>query len=413
MSITEQIIDQILSNLKPKHEKKIGVEIEAIVYDKDSKRLPPNSDTSNSSEKIIAELEELQSNDEIKSGYTLEPGGQIEWASPPLSTLHEIDKQLKKHKQRFNKISEREHLTVNPYSVEPNFLPEEIPLIKNEKYRLMDKMFEQTGELGKWMMRNTSSVQINIDYYSQEEAEKMAFVADCITPLASILFANSPFWKGEPVGKTNLRYKIWYHTDNNRCSDLFDHNIYSEKSLIRKYAEYVQSVPAIFIDDGKKINSFKGALGDWFKNLNNEGELSKKEIQIALHQIFTHVRFKNVLEIRGCDKPPEGFELAPVAFWTGLLLSEDALNKSFELVKKWSNNEREELKKNTFSVDIQQSAPLGRKIGEWINDFVAISEKGLEERSKIHKIESEINFLSSYIDYINKIGFPTLAEQAD
>lgn len=411
MSITEQIIDQILSNLKPAHERKIGVEYETIVYDKNLKRIPANSENSMSSQSIIKELEEMQVNDTIKSWYTLEPGGQIEWASPPLLSLHEIDQYLERHKQRFNKIIEQENLEINPYSVEPIYLPGEIPLIDNEKYRLMDDRFAQAGELGRWMMRNTSSVQINLDYSSREEAEKMAFVADCLTPIATILFANSPFWKGKPVGETNLRYKIWHDTDKTRCCDLFDHNIRSEKNLIQKYAEFIQKVPAIFIDDGQKISSFPGTLGEWMEGLARDDMLSDQEIQIALHQIFTHVRFKNVIEIRGCDKPPVGFELAPVAFWVGILLSENALDEAFEIVKKWTNKERELLKTNAFTINLSQNAPKGKNIGDWIDKFVSLSEKGLGERSMFYKIDNELGFLLPYIEHIKRHGIPSIAEQ--
>jgi len=412
MNVTKQIVDQILSNIKPPRERKIGVEYETIVYDKDLKRIPANSEKSISSDSIIKELENMQENDTIKSWYTLEPGGQIEWASPPLMTLHEIDQYLIRHKQRFNKIIEKENLKINPYSVEPNYLPEEIPLIDNEKYRLMDKRFVQAGELGRWMMRNTSSVQINLDYSSQDEAEKMAFVADCITPIASVLFANSPFWKGGPVGNANLRYNIWHNTDKSRCCDLYDHKIFRKDGLLEKYAEFIQNVPAIFVENKDQvIEAFSGTLGQWLDRLNREEKLTAREIQIALHQIFTHIRFKNVIEIRVCDKPPTGFELAPVAFWVGILFSESALKEAFEIVNKWTKKEREQLKESAFSINLEHIALQSKTIGGWISEFARLAERGLNERAKVYKIDSELGFLSSYIEHTNKYGIPSLAFQ--
>ncbi len=412
MNLTERIETVILSNLQPANERKIGIEYENIFYNSRGMRTPVDPADEISATDILNELEEAQAVNVLKSGYTLEPGGQIEWASPPLSTIHEIDKHHRIHKERITNIAAREQLTQLDYSLEPTFEPTDIALINNDKYRLMDKMFSKTGSLGKWMMRNTVSVQINIDYSSRKEAEKMAFVVDCLTPIASILFANCPFWQGNPAGNTNLRYKIWNATDNSRCGDLLDHGIASAKDLIRRYAEYVQTVPAIFVvGKQQKITEFDGTLGEWLELLNEEGQLDDDAIQIALHQIFTHVRFKNVIEIRGCDKPPAGFEMAPVAFWTGLLLDEGALENTYEIVRKWSLSEREQLKNAAFSLDLEQRAPEERTIKEWINIISDISKQGLSNRSKNLGITEEISFLDVYLDYINEKGIPAVTLQ--
>lgn len=412
MNLTERIESVILSNLKIPNERKIGIEYECIFYNSKGSRIPVNPSDEISAKDILQELDDLQKEDRIKSGYTLEPGGQIEWASPPLTTLHEIDIYQNIHKERMKGIAIRERLSKLEYSVEPTYAPTEIELINNEKYRLMDKMFTKTGSLGQWMMRNTTSVQINIDYSSREAAEKMAFVVDCLTPIASILFANSPYWGGQPTGNANLRYKIWGATDNSRCGDLLDHGITSAENLIHRYAQYVQTVPAIFIlNSDQQVVEFNGLLGDWLQRLAKEGRLSDNDIQTALHQIFTHMRFKDVIEIRSCDKPPNGFEMAPVAFWTGLLLDEATLNEIYKTVKKWTLSEREKLKQAAANLNLDQSAPRNRSIKEWIKGISNTSIKGLINRAKTLAIEEETHFLTGYIDLVNENGIPALTAQ--
>lgn len=409
MNLTERIESVILSNLQPSEERKIGIECECFFYDSDQRRIPVNPTNRFSATDFLNEMIDLQSNDEIKAGYSLEPGGQLEWASPPMKTLHEINTQFMQHKARVSEIVKREKLKIIDYSLEPLYTPTEIELIDNEKYRLMDKMFTETGKLGQWMMRNTTSIQINIDFSSRQEAERMAYIADCLTPIASILFANSPFWKGKPCGKENLRYKIWNSTDNSRCGNLLDHEIESSNSLVSKYAQYVQSVPAIFIEDERgKIVGYNGTLGDWLSDLKNTGRQTDDNIQVALHQIFTHVRFKNVLEIRGSDRPPSGFEFAPVAFWTGLLLDDETQNDIFAIVNEWTLENRKKLNLSAYKLDLTQEGPNNNSIGKWIDIICELALKGLTRRSKVYSMENEKIFLEEYLDIFHKRGILSL-----
>ena len=116
-------------------------------------------------------------------------------------------------------------IDIGYFSVEPISNPLDIVLINSNKYQLMHNLFKNTGKLGPWMMRNTASIQVNIDYTSEEDAIEMAYVADAIQPLVSILLSNAPFIQGETVGTENLRWKIWNDTDSSRCGTLFEHDL--------------------------------------------------------------------------------------------------------------------------------------------------------------------------------------------
>ena len=107
----------------------------------------------------------------------------------------------------------------------------------------MDKYMSQSGSMGRWMMRNTASIQINLDTTDPKNMEEIAFVSDCINPIASYLFANSPYKQLTPTGFQNVRQLIWHDTDQLRCGNLFDHQIYSSNGLIDKYIDYVMKVP--------------------------------------------------------------------------------------------------------------------------------------------------------------------------
>ena len=121
-----------------------------------------------------------------------------------------------------------------PYGLDPHYSPDQIELINQSKYKIMDKNMARSGSMGKWMMRCTSSIQVNFDASSEEDMEETVFIADCLHPIAAYLFSNSPFKNYKPAHQKNLRSIIWANTDNTRCNNLFDHGIVSKDGLLDK-----------------------------------------------------------------------------------------------------------------------------------------------------------------------------------
>jgi glutamate--cysteine ligase len=248
---------------------------------------------------------------------------------------------------------------------------------------------------------------------SQEDAEIMAFIADCLEPICAVLFANSPFMNSRPTGTENPRYRIWNDTDSVRCKNLLDHGITSHKNLVKKYSEYLQDVPAIFVlNQEGEFKGFDGTFGEWLSNQEKSGVLQDRDIQLALHQIFTHVRFKHILEVRGSDRPPYGFELAPAAFWTGLLASENTKYEVLEIVKTWTTAERKHLNKTVYKINLDQEGPAGKTIKQWIKTFSSLSVKGLKERADFFGIESESKFLEPFVNDVLSKGPKSIQTQA-
>ena len=179
---------------------------------------------------------------------------------------------------------------------------------------------EERGSLGKWMMRNTCSIQINYDIKNSKDLEESVYILDCLHPVLSYLFSYSPFQKGGVIGNLNLRNHIWENTDDSRCKSLINHGIIDEKSVLDAYIDFIFQVPGIFKLDGENnIQKTKLSLGEDLKIKHSKGILRQEDIKAALHQIFTNVRLKNLIEVRDIDCLPVNSIMAPVAFVTGLI----------------------------------------------------------------------------------------------
>jgi len=267
-----------------------------------------------------------------------------------------------------------------------------------KKYQLMNERFQVTGHHGPWMMRNSSSVQVNIDMINEKDGEEMAFVADCLQPFCFLLFSNAPFIENDLAKNRNLRLKVWNDTDSTRCGNLFDHGITKHQNLIDSYVEYMLTVPAIFVfDKYSNVREFGGTLGDWLKTLYKDGTLSNKHVHSALRQIFTHVRFKRVLEVRGSDRPPFGYELAPAAFWCGALTAKNVRKEILERVSCWSDRERKYLNTAALSLNFSQKGPEGKTCEQWLKIVTDYALRGLDERKTFLGIKSEKVFLEGFL----------------
>ena len=393
-----RVLKTILSNLVPPQNRRIGVEIETLFYDSLFRRIPVNKGKSFSAEDLMNSLLGFQVLSAFPCTYSLEPGGQLEWASSPFVSLHEINLQFQSHCSLLKKICLDNNLIPIDFSIDPIYSPSDVNLIDMKKYALMENRFFSTGRLGSWMMKNSTSVQINIDLVNKNDGEEMAYVADCIQPIFSLLFAHSPFASGLPVNN-NYRLKVWNNTDKQRCGHLIEHGINKKEGLLNQYIDYVFDVPSIFIETREStIVNYKDTLGRWLLEKHLSKELLNKNVLSALHQIFTHVRFKNVIEIRGGDRPPFGYELAPVAFWCGLLTAEKTRKHILDLVLEWTQEERVALNLAAESLNLTQIGPQGKTLGRWLKIVSDVAIQGLEERMIFFKIESEKKYLEPYLE---------------
>jgi glutamate--cysteine ligase len=415
MGLKEEIKRVILAPLEAGDERMIGVELEDFIYDKKSKRIPVNPGSEYSASDLLKNLIDLQVNDKYKAYYSIEPGGQIEWASTPRRSLHDVQIELNSHQKRLNHLLTAHQLEKIDLSVEPIYLPNEIDFIDHKKYELMHELFLRTGKHGPWMMKNTTSIQVNIDILSKTDAEEMAFLADCLTPFCVLLFANGPFMAGNPANNSNHRYNFWNDTDPSRCGNLFDHGIHNKDQLLDKFVDIVLDAPSIFtVSISNDIKKFDGSLKQWLQALEQSDVLDEHKINIALHQIFTHVRFKkHVLEIRGTDRPPTGFEIAPAAFWVGLLTVDSIRDQLVKIFSRWSLDERKIANANASILSLSNIGPAGKNMMEWINIFSVLAIDGLKIRSESLHIDNEQDLFTPYLKMINERGIPAIFMQDD
>ena len=413
MELKEKIKSVILSPLETGKDRMIGIELEDFIYDMKGRRIPVNPGSEYSASDLLKNLIDLQVDDKYKAYYSIEPGGQIEWASTPRRSLHDVQIELNSHQTRLNQLFTTNQLETIDLAVEPIYLPNEIDFIDHKKYKLMHELFLRTGKYGPWMMRNTTSVQVNIDILSKTDAEEMAFLADCLNPFCVLLFANGPFMAGKPAKNSNNRYNFWNDTDPSRCGDLFDHGIHSKEQLLDKFVDIVLDAPSIFtISSSNDIKEFDGSLKQWLQTLDQSEVLDEHKIDIALHQIFTHVRFKkHVLEVRVADRPPTGFEMAPAAFWVGLLTVDTIRDQLMKIFSRWSVDERKIANANACILNLSNIGPAGKNMMEWINIFSGLALDGLKIRSESLHIDNEQDLLTPYLNIINVRGIPAIFMQ--
>jgi glutamate--cysteine ligase len=410
--IIHKIIDVVGSKLRTPETVTTGVEIENILYDNNLQRVPVNIGETFS---IMDIKERLESTDAQPAHViTVEPGGQLEYASPPRSTLDDLKNAWNSYLASLLEICEEENLMLLDFALDPLYSPDDIAIIDHKKYHLMWQCFATTGKLGHWMMLNTTSVQINYDYTSLEEAERLAFLADALHPFVSVIFANAPFRSGSVTGNQNIREIIWNDTDPARCGTLLDHNISASQGLVRSFIDYLLATPTIFtLTRADDIGIFDGSLMEWLSSLDDEGGLGASDALAALHHIFTQVRFKEILEIRGPDRPPFGFELAPVAFLTGLLRTSAVSDKLYDIILSWSPEERRQVQSKAQTLDLSQKAFGRRTFHAWIEQLFSMALDGLTAGNAQSEAGHERIFLESFAENFLRNGPVSLQIQKD
>jgi len=407
MKINKIIKSHILSQVVDKGRRKIGIEVECFVYTKNYKRLSVNPSKGYSAIDLLHDLNNISKKE--NGSYSLEPGGQIEWSSPPFEDIRDLEKSIHSYKKAIDSVLEKKGLSSLYIGVEPFFDPDSIDLIKQKKYQLMNLNMEKRGTLGKWMMRNTSSIQLNYDIIDENDLEAVMFVADCIHPISAYLFSNSPFQLGKPVGENNLRNHIWEDTDTTRCRTLFDHRINQPEHLLDLYIEFMMEVPGIFQLDGNLvIQDTDLTLGKDLKKKLINGKIRSEDIEAALHQIFTNVRLKSLIEIRDIDCLPFNHILAPVAFFTGLISDNSIRDQLINEFLSWSPQDRKHWNKIALKLDADQIGPKKRKFMQWIKWAGEIAIEGLQKRN----LDETKYFLEYYQNVIDN-GSLSIQRQND
>jgi glutamate--cysteine ligase len=317
------------------------------------------------------------------AGLSLEPGGQFELSGAPLDTIHQTNAELDGHFSALKTVAAPLGIGFLALGMSPKWRRGEIPLMPKHRYAIMAKYMPQVGSLGLDMMFRTCTVQANLDFSSEADMVKKLRVSLALQPVATALFANSPFTEGKLNGFLSARSEIWRHTDAARTGMLpfaFD-----EGMSFERYVDYALSVPMYFVKRGDIYHDVAGAD---FRDL-LEGRLAPLPGEHAtladwanhLSTIFPEVRLKRYLEMRGADAGPRPFLPALPALFAGLLYEPSSLDAAWDLVKDWNTGAREKLRADVPRFGLAATIN-GRRLGEVAAEVLRFARAGLAKRNR-------------------------------
>jgi len=277
---------------------------------------------------------------------SLEPGGQFELSGAPLKTVHEVGAETRQHLDQVIAAGTPHSIGLLGVGFSPNWTLEETPRMPKRRYAVMTRYMPKVGSRGLDMMYRTATIQVNLDFASEADMVKKFRVSLALQPVATAIFACSPFTEGKPNGFLSMRSEVWRDTDRDRTGML--PFVFEPGMGFERYADYALDVPMYFVyRDGRYIDvagsSFKDFLAGKLAQL--PGELpTLGDWSDHLTTLFPEVRLKQFLEMRGADGGRWRRICAVPALWTGLLYNQSSLDAAYDLVKDWSAEERQSLR---------------------------------------------------------------------
>ncbi len=410
-----QLIEPMQGGEKPKDDWRIGTEHEKFVYCTTDHHAPSYDEPGGIRDLLLA-LQEfgwkpVEENGKViamagdDGTVSLEPAGQLELSGAPLENLHETCNETGRHLQQVKAIGEKTGKGFLGMGMWPDKTRAELPIMPKGRYEIMLNHMPTVGNLGLDMMLRTCTIQVNLDYSSEADMAQKFRVGLALQPLATALFANSPFTENKPNGFESFRSHIWSDTDPHRTGML--PFVFEEGFGYERYAEYMLDVPMYFVfRDGKYINAAGLSFRDFLK-----GELSVlpgEKPTIAdwndhLSTAFPEVRLKSFLEMRGADGGPWNRICALPAFWVGLLYDQTALDAAWDRVKGWSMEEREALRNAVPKEGLSTPLPGGGKLIDLAHEILEIASAGLTARGRLNTSgDNESGFLDPLREVVAK-----------
>ena len=314
---------------------------------------------------------------------SLEPGGQFELSGAPLETVHETAAELDLHLEQVKAVAQPHDIGFLGLGMSPRWTLAQTPIMPKSRYKIMTRYMPMVGTRGLDMMYRTCTVQVNLDFATEADMVKKLRVCLALQPLATALFANSPFTEGRPNGRLSERSEIWRDTDNNRAGML--PFAFEEGMGYERYVDYALQVPMYFLKRGETYHDVAGA--DFRALL--EGRLPQLPGERAtmsdwanhLSTIFPEVRLKRFLEMRGGDVGGRDHIVSFSGFFVGLIYDGAALDAAWDLVKGWSAQQRQQLRDDAPMQGLE-AVIGGVKLRDIAREALAISRHGLVRRDR-------------------------------
>ena len=406
----DQLAQYLADGCKPRETWKIGTEHEKFGYCKDTLNpLPYDGPRS-----ILAMLEGLRDRfnwSEVReagnliglerdgANISLEPGGQFELSGAPLDSIHQTCDEVNEHLREVQEVADGIGARFIGLGAAPEWTHEQMPVMPKGRYKLMTDYMDKVGTHGKQMMYRTCTVQVNLDFADEADMVQKFRVALALQPVATALFANSPFFEGKPNGHKSWRSRIWRDLDASRTGML--PFVFEDGMGFERYVQYALDVPMYFVyRDGEYID----ALGQSFRDF-MQGKLpalpgdtpTLSDWADHLTTIFPEARIKQYMEMRGADGGPWRRLCALPAFWVGLMYDQNSLDAAWDLAKNLDAETREGLRV-AASVDGLQGEAGGVKLHDLAREAVKIAEAGLKARARTGNaglVPDETHFLNA------------------
>jgi len=381
---------------KPAAAWRIGTEHEKFVYRRSDHRAP-SYDEPGGIRDLLNGLTEYGWQPIVEGGnvialsgpdgnVSLEPAGQLELSGAALEHLHETCAEAGRHLKQVKAVGDKLGLGFLGIGMWPDKTRAELPIMPKGRYAIMLRHMPRVGSLGLDMMLRTCTIQVNLDYASEADMVRKFRVGLALQPLATALFANSPFTEGRPNGFLSYRSHIWSDTDPARTGML--PFVFEDGFGYERYADYALDVPMYFVyRDGRYID----AAGQSFRDFLN-GELPAlpgerphlSDWNDHLSTAFPEVRLKSFLEMRGADGGRWSRICALPALWVGLLYDTAALDAAWDEVKGWTLDERQRLRDDVPKLGLKALTPAGEPLQALAARILAIAGAGLQARGRFN-----------------------------
>jgi len=396
----DQLIRPMAKGEKPRERWRIGTEHEKIVFATHDRHAPSYDEPGGIRDLLLAmtefgwePIEEGGPDDQKRviamggadGAISLEPAGQLELSGAPLETLHQTWDETARHIDQVKQIGERFGLGYLGLGMWPDKRRDELPIMPKGRYAIMLRHMPRVGTMGLDMMLRTCTIQTNLDYASEADMAQKFRVSLALQPLATALFANSPFTDGQPNGHLSYRSHIWSDTDPARTGML--PFVFDEGFGYERYVDYMLDVPMYFVfRDGRYIDaagqSFRDFLAGKLPALPGERP-TLSDWTDHLSTAFPEVRLKSFLEMRGADGGPLASITALPALWVGLLYDQGALDAAWDLVKGWDMAGREALRSGVPKLGLDAPLPGGGALRDIAAEVLAIARAGLKSRARL------------------------------
>ena len=389
----QQLVDYLASGSKPKSEWRVGTEHEKFGFRLDNLR-PLTWDGEHGIRAMLQGLTRFgwQPVEEhgnlialLRDGasVTLEPAGQFELSGAPLETIFDTCGETMQHLAEVKTVAEELGVGFLGMGFQPKWRREDMPWMPKGRYQIMRDYMPKVGKLGLDMMTRTCTVQVNLDFASEADMVKKYRVSLALQPVATALFADSPFTEGKPNGYLSYRSHIWTDTDSDRTGML--DFVFTDGFGFERHVDYLLDVPMYFVyRDGNYIDasgqSFRDFLDGKLPALPGE-KPTLTDWADHMTTSFPEVRLKKYLEMRGADGGPWNRLCALPAFWVGLLYDDTALDAAWDLVKDFSMAERNALRDNVPRLALK-TPHRGGTLRDLAEQALKISANGLQRRAR-------------------------------